>query len=332
MKYFKMAVLICLLAAPRIATAETPAANATGTAIIPAVEQPASPNSSRDAIKGETRFYNMGDGLPSNNVLSISLMEELPYVGTSAGVSDFDGSTWRAYPARDGFPTDTVSFIMVLENFGVMGVSEGFYIYMGNAVIKKYLPARGTSAAGAGKSMFFGTDRGLFARDWETLQSGTLECVEGLCGTPVSAVVYDGGNGVWAAADDGLYHVSENGKAEKRQGPETGGKITALFVDGAGSLWAGTEKGLFMLPAGIETWGEISCLGAPCGRALSLSGRGKHLWLGTTEGAFRFGGGTRAFKGKTYLPDDRVNSIAGDIDGGAWAATPAGVAHIVPID
>lgn len=295
-------------------------------------DQPQDTLLDKNPINGEVRIYTKKDGLPSDEVLSVSVMEDLPYVGTMFGVCDFDGSAWRQYPEKHGFPTDTVSFILVLENFGVMGVKDGFSLYLEGVITDKKVGARGTSAAGAGNSFYMGSEKGLYTREWDTLKTTELECVKGLCDANVTDVVYDGSGGVWVSAADGLYHVAEKGVPEKRLAPENSGKINAMYVDGGDALWAGTEKGLFRLPAGSDAWGEVRCGSESCGNVTALSGSGKHFWIGTTEGAYRLGGQSRVFKGHDFLPANMVNSLAATMDGGAWIATPMGIARIVPID
>lgn len=285
----------------------------------------------KDAELGEVRIYTTANGLPTDEIVSVSAMEDLPYVGSTAGVSDFDGDAWRTYPEKHGFPTDTVSFILVMDNFGVMGVKDGFSLYLEGVIVEKKVGARGTAATGAGNSFYLGTEKGLYSRKWDLLKSTELAPVEGLSDASISALSYDGQKGIWIAAGETLYHMDEDAAPEKRQGPDAG-KINSLYLDGNGALWAGTEKGLFRLPAGSDSWGEVRCGAETCGNVTSLSGSGKHFWIGTTNGAFRMGGGVRVFRGGTYMLDNKVNCLAATLDGGAWLATPKGLSRIVPID
>ena len=65
---------------------------------------------------------------------------------------------------------------------------------------------------------------------------------------------------------------------------------------------------------------DLSCL---------IAGGDGTAWLGTTKGAIRFKDGEWAYRqGKRWLPDDTVNDIAVDANGGAWIATNGGLSHI----
>ena len=107
--------------------------------------------------------------------------------------------------------------------------------------------------------------------------------------------------------------------------------ITALHADGIGSVWLGTDKGAYIFD-GKSSWfghSELDFLPAEAVNALCLDEQSGKVFFGTDGGLYVISGTRRSFlSGGRWLPSPRVTCLACDGEGGVWAGTENGIAHL----
>lgn len=114
--------------------------------------------------------------------------------------------------------------------------------------------------------------------------------------------------------------------------PDTDGEVQCGGRDGTGALWVGTSRGVLVTRGGDRLFSfRAEPGGLPYHDVTSIQppAEGGRVWVGFSEGAAALSGGRwRYFHGRRWLPDDHVNHVVADGDGGAWLATDGGVAHL----
>lgn len=108
-------------------------------------------------------------------------------------------------------------------------------------------------------------------------------------------------------------------------------ELLCAAADKPGHVWIGTPNGI-LITDGANFWDSMDGReGMPYveTNCITMEKDGT-LWTGSSEGVCRMQGGKWSyFRGRRWLPNDDVHSIAPDGSGGAWVATSGGAAHIV---
>jgi hypothetical protein len=148
------------------------------------------------------------------------------------------------------------------------------------------------------------------------------------------------GGKIWIVTDKGTFAGDAAGYAplnlvpsrpEPLQPPvPANARVVAVAADRVGHLWAATDKGL--VASDGDQWSQILTHrdGVPYETmtCLHLAANGD-IWGGTTEGAWRLRGGQfRYFRGRRWLPGNKVVAIWTDSKDRAWLDTDGGVACI----
>lgn len=244
-----------------------------------------------DPATGKGKGYRTADGLSSDEVKSIAVFGERVYVGTSAGLSVYDGSRW-----------DTISAVenVTMRNVVVAASPDGRELW----ACSVYLAGGAVRFDGREWKFMGGEGRGLF------------NDVQGFAFLP-EAVLMGSGAGV-------PYLRKEGEVTPLTEGLPPG----SIFAAGArdGEWLVGTSRGLYgfrrawvqvPLPAGLG--------GAP---VFSIASRGNRVALGTAGGLVLLEDGkSRALTEGKGLPAARVTAVA-LLDGAVAAGTARGLAMV----
>ena len=111
----------------------------------------------------------------------------------------------------------------------------------------------------------------------------------------VRRMLADREGAVWAATQDGLYHLAPGGasfqRVEHHDGRPLQGDVNAVVQNPDGSLWVGAEAGLLPIAAGSRVFGPIAFApeaGLANANVLGLLiDRAGRLWVDTTAGLHR---------------------------------------------
>lgn len=226
------------------------------------------------------------------------------------GSQSFPQRTSRRFAAGSGLPAGKVLRVRVAEGGVTAQTEAGPYRLEGERWV-----AGGAAVPAVAE---------FVRREWLPANAQVLDAARGPDGTVW--VVTDRG----ALRSEGAAYAPVAPPREYRFGQpmvEPVARVTCVAVDGKGQVWFGASAGVYATD-GKNWWSPVA--GLPCGEVtcLALSPDGD-FWVGTTEGVCRFSRGAwQYYWGPRWLPGNRVNDIAADGSGGAWAATDGGVARL----
>ena len=171
------------------------------------------------------RTYTTADGLAGDGIQAIRQDSRgFLWVGTSTGLSRFDGAAWTSYGARHGLPHVSVTVLLEGRDGTLwVGTSDGL--------------ARLRRRSGPGEGLFE-----IFRTEDREARS-------------IRSLAEDRRGNLWVGTNRGLLVFQEEGGRLHRPGPtgllgEAG--IGRIIEDAEGSLWLGTSYGLFRrLPDGL---------------------------------------------------------------------------------
>ncbi len=234
---------------------------------------------------GEWNLYTAADGLSANRVYSTKAVNDRVFFGTAAGITVLNlvgeaplgqVSNWRRYSTEDGLPNRAVHSLTIADGALWAGTEEGIVEVeideMDDPTSWKSYTNQDIADLGtiraigvAGKTVYLGSEHGLFAFDPE---SAKLTPLSGMNGVPVNAVL---------VRDGTLYAASDLGLRAFKDGVGTGWLVfgrpvyTVAFVDGG--IWYGDENGLHII-SGRDVYSHLAVT------AISPDGAGG-VWAGT---------------------------------------------------
>lgn len=227
-----------------------------------------------DPATGAGTGYRTADGLSSDEVTSIALFRGKVYVGTSAGLSAFDGSKWETIPKVQN---------VTMRNVRLAASPDG-----------KELWACAVYLAG-GTVRFDGTD-------WEFMGGkgrGLFNDIQGFAFLP---------SGVLMGAGSGVPYLHTGAEVRPLSEGLPPGNIFSVAARG-GTLLLGSNRGLFGYDG---KWREIP-LPAPVSRApvFSIAVRGDQTAAGTDRGLVLVENGKKKSWGTAEgLPARKITAVA----------------------
>ncbi len=277
--------------------------------------------------------YGVAEGLPSESIAQVTQTDSgVIYAATDNGLAVHSGGKWGIVAGTEGKAWNSVGTsgeeIIASSGSSVHVVSESAATELFDA------GSDVTDLDGNGATILVGTIKGLFSfqQDGRKLAEvngvgavAQVDAFDALAGVAVgkggvfSGVhgqlwtrapgISDGTGRMWAAED--VLAIARDQKNEN-----------SWICMKAGVVHAKVQEKSVQFLTGIEglPYSDFTCAAA---------GPNGEVWFGTTKGAIRYDGKNWNYRqGKAWLPDDQVNDIAVDAQGGAWIATPKGVAHI----
>lgn len=253
------------------------------------------------------RTFRVEDGLPSADILTVfEDREGSIWLGTSEGVTRYDGRRFTTFTVEDGLPDNRIQSIHQ-DTSGAMWFGTGWFSLEGAGVVR-YDGASFTTLSTADGlphnsvqciyqdsrgAMWFGTHGGVSRYDGHCLRTFTVE--DGLGDNPVQAIAEDAEGAIWLGTGFGRSGDLAGGVTRLAEGRT----VTFTTADGLGSNW-------------------VSAL---------HFGRHGELWVGT------LGGGVSRLDSSNIktsttgqgLASDRVMAIGEDAAGKVWLATGMGL-------
>ena len=238
--------------------------------------------------------YTVTDGLPSQFIGGIAVAPDgTLWVGGDLppGVASFDGQTWTSHPFAEEDVIGGVLDVTVAQN--------------------------GTIWVGAQTTGILRWD----GQAWDRITDP-----QGHTGYRTYEIEISPGGVLWCATTNGLAYYSDGVWSGSAVGEslavEFGPDGDAYLLTASGVIWRYARGGWVTLPGPKE-----GILGP---RALYAAADGG-VWLGTSEGAFRYDGQAwRQFTAQDGLPDNAVAAIAEDASGWLWFGTRNGAARVDP--
>jgi len=238
------------------------------------------------------------------------------------------------YDTRDGIPQIQVSGVhqdplgyLWVGTYGGLARYNGnrFSVFRGESGLSTtYITIVGSHADG---TVWVGTARGLCRFD-----GARFECFNppGLDQLMVTDILIDS-DGVWVAADEGLFRYSDGLLEAVAQWPADSGPVAvnSLALDANGRLWVAAQAGLFRLDDGGPRRVELPTADPP---VYALAWHEDRLWAGTAGRLFTLDADGDEFEEMSLpVPDGtRVSDIEFDSEGRLWLATPDGLVRGQP--
>ena len=282
-----------------------------------------------------TVFYSW-DGLASNSVTALLVVDNLLWIGTQGGVSVLDYGSTPHDKANDQWTTYTQYNSGLVDNdTSSLAVDAAGRIWIGTA-------EKSSSGETGNGSSVLNANGTPFNRSDDTW--ATFTTYNGLAHNAVRAVATVGSSAAWFGTKEGLsqldYGSSPYNSSDNRWTTYTrserlaGNSVYAVARAGSKAMWLGTNQGLSLLQYGgtphvkrDDQWTTYTT--ADGVRALAVDDAGR-VWVGTAAGLTVLDTrGTPTYKGDdisiTYdsssgLAHDQVNDIAIDGAGRAWIA------------
>jgi sugar lactone lactonase YvrE len=234
--------------------------------------------------------YTTAEGLPSNNVAHLAVVEGKVLAVTDQGVAELKGDIWKAkkYSTQDARFNDAIS----REDHRIIASDRGLVRRSESGEAVELISGAANQLAESPEGIIYAaTDSGLYRGD----------------GTSFEAVTVNDGMGrTWATGD-----------------------VRGVTIDSKGRLWFATLAGVGCLEGDSWTfytgneglpYNDFTC---------AASAPNGDVWFGTHMGAVRFDGKEWSYRqGGRWLIDDDIRDIAVDADGNVWFATAKGVSAI----
>jgi ligand-binding sensor domain-containing protein len=300
--------------------------------------------------------YTTADGLPSNRIGSIFITKEgIIWVGSSAGISSFDGKKWLTYKNLEGqgfvsdifqdsheqlwFVGDSVTTYdgrkwktyTIADGLGSNSAASFAEDRKGNIWLGTWFPllnaCEGCSSqhtVSEGVSRFNG-------KSWDVLGKEIgLDDNEPSSGIQVNAIAVDDKGGIWFGTS-GFGAKFYNGTKTKSFMVEDGlpdNTITDIQIDKNDTVWFATDSGVTSYD-GVKWKSFLTQDGLVDNSVLSIAvAPDDSIWFGTKNGISRFDGNKwQTYRTDDGLPTTRVNEIASTTRGAIWLATNKGAAY-----
>ena len=293
--------------------------------------------------QGLWHSYGIADGLASGTVYAVLQSEEgALWIGTSGGLSRYDGRRFVNFSVEDGLPHNQVN-ALALDGEGALwiGTNGGLSRYAGrrfvNFSVEDGLPHNQVNALALDSegALWIGTSSGLSRYAGRRFVHFTVD--DGLANNVVRALIVDRQGAIWAGTLGGLSRydgdvfftfTNENGLP--------GVEVLALLEDEEGHLWVGTQSGLGRYDGErFSSFTQADGLASNEVHALWQDGKG-HLWIGAGVTVyFQDGGGVTRYDGEHFvnfstadgLANNVVHAVIEDREGVLWVGTDGGLSR-----
>ncbi len=280
--------------------------------------------------------YTDKDGLPVSKINAL-FQDSKGYlwIGTSSGISRFDGKRFKNFSKKHGLPNNYIYSIWETQEGTLLAGSANGGLsshQSGRFSAPLTLPHRPAHvlcfAEEGGGPLWLGTEKGLYRIDGKNIKAYTIS--DGLPANIIRALALDREGNLWIGTSKGAVgFVDGNFTHHTHTGGLTGNYISAIYIDPRGSVWFGTRAGISRLHNGsfvTYTTGDGLCHN----HVTSITGdKDGNLWVGTYGGLSRFSGGTfTSYTTANGLPNNFINTLCTDREGNTWIGTTAGLSRL----
>ena len=270
------------------------------------------------------------DGLAGDTITSIDFSADgTAWIGTTDGISLYDGQAWTTVNAENGFPDEWVVDVAI-SGFGDVWASINDYTYQGLArfdgtswqTFDPLNKADQITLAPDG-SVWVGvcdvSDGGVYQFDGQ----GFTHYDEGSVGDVCVRDLFSTPDGVlWVATETSVAQFDRSNWTVYTEEDGLVGEPNTIFVDRDGLVWIGTNAGISQFDG--QTWTTLTKADGLTGdevNAVAQASDGS-LWFGTSNGVSRLKDSTwQTYTTNDGLPGDRVSTIAIAPDGRVWVGT-----------
>ncbi len=298
------------------------------------------------AQKPHFRKFTTADGLIQGTVRAL-VQDSIGriWIGTSEGISIYDGQSFENISSRDGLKNEIVNCFFETHPGKMLIGTNGAGVTLSihpqgrpDTLIrtisgKKFICQDSVNKAirDSHGNIWFCTDGG--ATSWELKNNDNVSIhnynkMKGLIGRLVTDIVNGPGGRIWISTVEGVFKYKDH-RFEQMEATNGPSKIiaTSICFDHDGTLWIGTQdQGILSYKEHHirrHTWGTGKLLG----RINSIiSDRNGSLWFGTDRGLVHYNHKkAELIDDHSGLTDDLVISLLQDREGNIWIGTQSGL-------
>jgi signal transduction histidine kinase/ligand-binding sensor domain-containing protein len=230
------------------------------------IDLKALPPGSKDGTIYNFNYLNIENGLPSSNInTSIMDHDDRLWIGTlGAGISSYDGQSFRHYTAKEGFKCKFINNMMEDKNGNIwIAAGEGLYKYDGKYFTTYIEYFNGMNAIVEDKQGFIwvGFWSGIIKIDPQEDRDGKLSITyytvnEGLSFNGVTSAYADRTGNLWFGTWSGGVNKFDGHSFTQFTTDQgiSSNDVKAIFEDKAGNYWFGTGNGLNRFDGNSFTW------------------------------------------------------------------------------
>ncbi|MBT4501112.1 MAG: PAS domain S-box protein, partial [Gemmatimonadetes bacterium] len=293
---------------------------------------------------GAWHSFGAEDGLLRGSIRSMAVDEAgYLWLGSSNGVSRFDGGQFVHFTAHDGFPESAINDLLSGQDGLWIAAADGLYLYDGTYCTRygesDGLPADNVSclAGDGGGVLWVGTDRGLSRVDGRYFTSFGAD--DGISTSTVSDLNLDDRGRLWLGTQTGLFRL-EGGRIERVEysGPRAFPQ-QALSTVVSEDTWPDIYNLLYMFRlGGFRHVGAVNPRLSAVNSAVFRTGDGQ-IWITTpaisTENLaawqlLKVEGDKLRQMPAEGLPNESLYSMVADREGGLWFGSEGHIARFDP--
>lgn len=283
--------------------------------------------------------YNTTKGLPSDNIISLCEGEQgRIWIGTDAGLSVYDGSTFTNYTTADGLLSNTIYAVLEDKDRRIWaGTSNGLNLFDDG----KWLPVHFFDGAEvsallelSNSDILIGTGGyGVYKGNYDKNTIDKFDVVDDctLCNS-IYTLYNDSNENVWIGSFAGARRIKgqQSVTFDKTNGL-AGDIVTDFHEDSFGNIWVGCVEGT---TASRISGNQVEQIYFSNGSPQNFIGAiemddGDNMWIGTILfGLYKYDG---SFMGRVYEGPlgNSVRSMLKDRDGALWIGTTTGLARFI---
>ncbi len=287
----------------------------------------------------ETNWHNYStdDGLVNDSANTVAIdLQNIIWIGTNNGVSEFDGVNWTTYSTSNGLVDNNINSIVIDAQgkkwFATVGGVSVFdnsnwvtYDSTNSGLVSNWVWTIAFDNQGNTWFGTYGYGVSVFnGNKWTTYNTSN----SGLLNNNVTSIAFDQNGVAWLTSDNGV--SSFDGKNWTTYSSSNGLSTTfagSIAVDSLNNIWVGTNEGLYEYNGSYWTVFNVTNSGIldDTVQAVEIDNNGA-VWVGTNNhGLCRFKGTTWEIFSKSASVG---NNIAIDNRGNKWIPTYTGVLEI----
>lgn len=279
-------------------------------------------------------YFTTSNGLPSDNIISLYQDKKgKMWVGTDAGLSMYNGSTFTNYTTDDGLLSNEV-YAVVEDNDGKIwaGTPLGLNV-LADGEWLHHLSFNGVGVYAllelSGNGILAGTEgAGVYQVNSSNYEIEPFDVSDDCDPCNVILALYsDSRENIWIGSFGGARRIKDQKMVTFDEASGLcGDYVTDFREDSFGNIWVGCVEGTTISRISGNHVEHISFSnGSPQNfvRAIEMD-KYDHVWIGTVElGLYKYDG---AFMGRVFEgpPGSTIRDILKDSDGALWIGTTTG--------
>lgn len=268
--------------------------------------------------------------LKSNNIRMLAETRDSLWIATADGIARLQNGRFSAFGIADGLPSNNVWSLSEDQVGSLWAVTaDGVARFAGNRfqqyAIRDAALVTGAIAASNDGTVWIGTRSGL--RAVNKTRSAEWRTHNRLSNNDIEQLLIDGNGTRWVGTANGLYEIKDGeAKGYTTKNGLPANRITAVYEDRDRTVWVGTDGGLTTIVAGtVVPLSANDSLTSETILSITQDREG-NIWIGTASSGLNILRPQRftTYTARNGLPDDLVRCIFQDHQGVIWIGTNAG--------